>query len=155
MSEERKEGVRKVWVSAENDIWTKEPAEWERKLYGPFHTAYLHDPPEGAPEPGERRVSSERAHVARHVHESFYGAWWVVCQSEDDGVHTAFPLGTWLRLPLAPPKPKYRLAAVDLDDEKRAAVYRFMDEAARNPSDGLASAARVLTSLLRIEEIPE
>lgn len=150
MNEERKEGVRQVWVSPAGHVWTREPTEGERRL-GQFHTAYLHTPPEGAPEPGERRMRDGIEHEARYVYVNHADRWNVATSSS---LHRRgyVPLHEWLLLPLAPPKPKYRLAAVELTPREVTVVNEFMRACRKHHT---VTNSQIVASLLRIEEIPE
>lgn len=115
MSEERKDGVKAVWRS--NGVTFGSPPP--KALRDKYHVEYRHTPPEGAPEPGERRVYLGHVRVVRHVYQNYTDTWWVAMVDEGDPSHkTVCHLDDWTRLPLASSKPKYRLPAVELTAER-------------------------------------
>lgn len=142
MSEERKEGVRAVWMSRRHTTWRRAPTDDEAREWGPFTLEYRHTPPEGAPEPGERRVDNwGRVSTVRYLYLNGKGCWCVVTD-----VLTHF-LTAWLSLPLAP---KYRLAPVELTEEQVEAVREWAAWVAGLNGTGRAT---TVASLLRVEEI--
>lgn len=150
MSEERKEGVRAWWRDRHGAVWENSPTPAQREAYGPFTMEYRHRPPEGAPEPGERRMRDGIEHEARHVYVN-HADRWNVATSSSLRRSGYVPLHEWITLPLAPPKPKYRLAAVELTEEQADAFQEFIAL-----GDSVSSwSFPDLASLLRIEEIPE